>query len=59
MYQKAFRGSKSKWCKQCLGEKDDWKFPYKGIKDPKYIAAKNKLFAEYAKKDRMELGFNW
>ena len=57
----------SKKCKKCENSKQqlareyakNWKYPYKGLNDPKYIEDKAKCFAVIAGINRKLMGFNW
>jgi len=61
------KGGYSKKCKKCENSKQqiardyakNWKYPYKGFNDPKYIVDKAKCFAIQAKKARKEMGLEW
>ena len=54
-------------CKRCENRRQkkardvakDWKYPYTGMNDPKYIEDRAKCFALQAKKARKEMGLNW
>ena len=54
-------------CKKCENKKQqvtreigkNWKYPYKGLNDPKYLEDKNELFSRLAKQSREDMGFDW
>jgi len=54
-------------CKRCENRRQkmareaakDWKYPYKGMNDPKYIEDRAKCFAVQAKRERKLMGLNW
>lgn len=54
-------------CKKCENRRQmeareiakDWKYPYTGLNDPKYIKDKGETFARNAKIIRKDLGLNW